>query len=156
MLSWTRIDWSMKMRETSRGVDKKLHVNNYLDTGGITATSRHAEELRKNGFTVKVINYTSKDPDDIFMEIMKERTHEDAIAYTEWIVQNNSILASQFEVNRVMSKFESDYSELQINTVKNVQLILSNMEEGIEKTFVKKSVAEKLGVRPEELGWKTD
>ena len=30
MLYWTRIDWSMKMRETSRAVDKKLLVNNNL------------------------------------------------------------------------------------------------------------------------------
>ena len=28
MLSWNRIDYSMQMRETSRGDDKKLHVNN--------------------------------------------------------------------------------------------------------------------------------
>ena len=28
MPSWIRIDWSMKMRETSRAVDKKLQVNN--------------------------------------------------------------------------------------------------------------------------------
>lgn len=28
MLGWVGIDQPMKMRETSRGVDKKLHVNN--------------------------------------------------------------------------------------------------------------------------------
>lgn len=38
MLSWARIDWPMsnimdlvlQMSESSRGEDKKLHVNNYL------------------------------------------------------------------------------------------------------------------------------
>ena len=30
MLNWVGIDQPMKMRETSRGVDKKLHVNNNL------------------------------------------------------------------------------------------------------------------------------
>lgn len=31
MLNWNRIDYSMKMRETSRAIDKKLQVNNYLN-----------------------------------------------------------------------------------------------------------------------------
>ena len=30
MLAWVGINQPMKMRETSRGVDKKLHVNNKL------------------------------------------------------------------------------------------------------------------------------
>lgn len=30
MLDWTRNDWSMKMSESSRGEDKKLHVNNMV------------------------------------------------------------------------------------------------------------------------------
>ena len=30
MLSWTRIDWSMKMGAIPRGWDKKLNVNNNL------------------------------------------------------------------------------------------------------------------------------
>ena len=29
MLDWVGVDQPMKMRETSRGVDKKLHGNNY-------------------------------------------------------------------------------------------------------------------------------
>ena len=29
MLDWVGIDQPMKMRETSRGVDKKLHGNNF-------------------------------------------------------------------------------------------------------------------------------
>ena len=33
MLNWARIDWQMQMRETSRGVDKKLHDNNNLKFG---------------------------------------------------------------------------------------------------------------------------
>ena len=32
MLAWVGTDQPMKMRETSRGVDKKLHVNNNAKT----------------------------------------------------------------------------------------------------------------------------
>lgn len=34
MLSWARNDWPMKMRETSRGLDKKLGGKNNLAEGG--------------------------------------------------------------------------------------------------------------------------
>jgi len=34
MLSWAGINRSMKMRETSRAVDKKLQDNNNLSEGG--------------------------------------------------------------------------------------------------------------------------
>ena len=44
MLCWTRIDWSMKMREISRGVDKKLHANNDQNKGVISEIRNNDEE----------------------------------------------------------------------------------------------------------------
>jgi DNA primase len=127
------------------------------DNGGITATSRHAKELRKHGFTVKIINYMGKDPDDIFMSLIEQ--HEDlegAAKHAGEIIKHQAILASQFEVNQVLAKFDSDFTELQLNTVKDVQAILGEMEDGMEKLFVQQRVAERLGVKPSELGWEVE
>jgi DNA primase len=126
------------------------------DVGGIGATMRHAKALRKEGFIVKVINYNGKDPDDIFMEIMEDRTIEEAIAHAEWVVKNNSLLASQFEVNQVLEKFDSDFIELQMNAYRNVQVILDEMEEGIEKAFTQRRVAESLGLNLSHFGWERE
>ena len=40
MLNWNGNDHSMKMRETSRAIDKKLWVNNYLEDGTINAQTK--------------------------------------------------------------------------------------------------------------------
>lgn len=48
MLDWTRIDWSMKMRKTSRAVDKKLLVNNNLDSSVYDAMVRLGQDFKMN------------------------------------------------------------------------------------------------------------
>lgn len=124
------------------------------DGGGISATTRHAKALRKEGFLVKVINYMGKDPDDIFMDILTEMgTGEQADEHTEKLVLKEALLASQFEINRVLSKYESDLTELEMKVMTELQPILDEMEDGVEKAFTKKRVATVLNVNPEDLGW---
>jgi DNA gyrase subunit A len=48
MLNWVGIDQPMKMRETSRAIDKKLWVNNNLDTSVYDAMVRLAQPFSLN------------------------------------------------------------------------------------------------------------
>lgn len=126
------------------------------DGGGIGATSRHAKALRKAGFIVKVINYLGKDPDDIFMKFLQDYSYEEACERVHYLVEKESILASQFEINQVLDKYESALTELEMNTIRNIQPILEEMEDGPEKVFTKKRIARVLGVEPSELGWEEE
>lgn len=154
MLSWTRIDWSMKMRETSRGVDKKLHVNNYLDTGGISATTRHAKALQKAGFVVKVINYLGKDPDDIFLQFIRnaeEHSQEKKENLIEKILHSEAILASQFEVNQILAQFESTLSELKMKTAQEIMPVLRAIPQDVERDIFFEQVSRRLNVSVQTL-----
>ena len=135
----------------------KEHTNTVIlwmdgDAGGIGATMRHAKALREAGFLVKIINYLGKDPDDIFMDAMQSNTFEEACQITGDIVQHKSILASQFEINQIMAKVNSDILEIKLNACKTILPILDEMEEGLEKVFVRRNAAEQLGVTLKELG----
>lgn len=125
------------------------------DHGGITATMRHAKALQKQGFLVKVINYEGKDPDDVFMDAIESSTGiEGAKLYAEAIIRDTAVLASQFEVNQVLNVYKTQATELALQTLRKIEPLLNDMEDGAEKAFVKKRIAEELELNPEDL-WGT-
>lgn len=106
------------------------------DGGGIGATLRHARALEKAGFMVKVINYLGKDPDDIFMRCMEGRTHEEAVKWAKWTVDNNTMFASQFELNQVLNKFDMQMIELKMRACQEVLPILEQIpNDGFKDVF---------------------
>lgn len=123
------------------------------DDGGIGATLRHAKALRKEGFIVKVVNYLGKDPDDIFMEIL-ENDIEDKESHVEELIGRVSLLASQFEIDRVLSRYESHATEIKMRTVQEILPILQELDGEAELAFSRSMVARRLGVEPMELGWR--
>lgn len=116
------------------------------DTGGITATQRHAKALKDEGFTVKIVNYFGKDPDDIFFDIINTIPEEDQIAHTEKLLHAESILDSQFYINRVLERLESEMSAIQLRAVKEIKPVLDDIEDKGELAIYKRQVARRLGV----------
>lgn len=124
------------------------------DTGGITATTRHAKALRQNGFIVKVINYLGKDPDDIFLSIINDMgCGEETEAYVEKLVMTESVLASQFEIDRVLTQYESQLTELKMRTIRNIYPVLEEIGTVEETAFSKSMIVKRLGVSLKEFGW---
>lgn len=112
------------------------------DNGGIGATIRHAKELRKHGFIVKVINYDGKDPDDIFFDMIKEGRGSEV----DELVKSEAILASQYEVQLAMSKYHSKAMELKIRTIRELKPMIDSMENKVEQEVFLTQIAEQLGV----------
>lgn len=126
------------------------------DVGGIGATTRHAKVLRQHGFIVKVINYSGKDPDDIFLQILNEEdTIEKAIQKAEWIVQHNVRLASQFEVDQILSRYESQLTELRMKAVMEIEPILDGIDGVAEAAFSRQMASQRLGVMLKDLDWES-
>jgi DNA primase len=124
------------------------------DHGGITATLRHAKALRKEGFIVKVINYNGKDPDDIFADIIDNEGYgKEGRAYAEKLVETESLLASQYEIDRIVSHYESQLTELKIKTISQITPVLEEMDGVAERAFSKAMVARRMDVPPGDLGW---
>ena len=121
------------------------------DTGGITATQRHAKALKEQGFTVKIVNYFGKDPDDIFFDIINNVPEEEAAEYAEKLVHAESILDSQFYINRVLERLESEMSAIQLRAIREVRPVLNDIEDKGELAIYKKQVARRLGVEIEDL-----
>lgn len=120
------------------------------DQAGINATSRHAKVLQKAGFIVKVINYLGKDPDDVFMDILLNHK-EDMQDYTEKLVLTQSVLASQFEINQILSRFDSQVAELKMKICREVMPILSDIPQSIEKDIFYEMVSRRIDVSVETL-----
>lgn len=60
MLSWNGIDRSMKMKETSRAIDKKLSVNNYLKTATLVARTVNMIENGIRPSNILLFTFTKK------------------------------------------------------------------------------------------------
>lgn len=121
------------------------------DHGGIQATLRHAKALQKEGFLVKVINYQGKDPDDLFLHGLAGGDLKSAKLYAEALVRDTPVLASQFEVNQVLNVYKTQVTELALQTLKKIEPLLGDMEDGAEKAFVKKRVADELELKSHDL-----
>lgn len=124
------------------------------DGGGIGATTRHAKALQKAGFVVKVINYLGKDPDDIFLQFIRNAQEhsqgkkEDLI---EKIVHSEAILASQFEVNQILAQFESTVSELKMKTAQEIMPVLRAIPQDVERDIFFEQAARRLDVSVQTL-----
>jgi DNA primase len=110
------------------------------DTGGIEATTRHAKALQDEGFLVKILNIRDKDPDDVFMEMMKNK--QDAC---EWI-EENAILSTQFEIERVMIKHLSRMNELTIKAIREIRPIAMKISDRDERDTYLAMIANQLHV----------
>jgi DNA primase len=115
------------------------------DQAGIEATIRHAKALQKEGLLVKILNVRDKDPDDVFMEMLKDK--RDAC---EWI-EENAVLASQFEIQKIMMTHMSRMNELIMNTIKAVKPIAMSIPEGDERDVFLSQIAHQLHIPLETL-----
>lgn len=116
---------------------KNIYVWLDGDAGGINATLRHLDALRKEGFLIKVIYTPRQDPDDVIMEV------KDGLE--EWIL-SHGILAGQFQINMVMEKFHSDLTELKLKTIQDVKQVLQGMESSAERMIYCNQIAHQLSV----------
>lgn len=121
------------------------------DGGGIGATLRHAKSLEKAGLMVKVINYLGKDPDDIFMRCMEGRTTEEAIKHAKWTVDNNAMFASQFELNQVLNRFDTQILEMKMRACQEVLPILETIPDDGHKDIYYEMVSQRIDVGIEVL-----
>lgn len=121
------------------------------DSGGINATTRHAKALQKSGFTVNIINYLGKDPDDIFLDILKDEELELAKDTAQHIIETECLLASQFEVNQIVNRFESKLAELKIQTAKEIAPVLRSIPQDAERDVFFEQVSRRIDVSVQTL-----
>jgi DNA primase len=136
--------------------DKQIEIlKKYTDTiilwldgdgGGIGATTRHAKVLRKDGFIVKVINYLGKDPDDVFTDLIDKFGIEKAIESVQVILDEQSVMASQFDIKQAMSQFDSIVMEHKLRTVRQIKPIIDQLDDKTEYEVFLEQVAKRLDV----------
>lgn len=118
---------------------KNIYVWLDGDAGGVGAVLRHMDPLRKEGFIVKVIYTPGADPDDICVQ------YKDQL---EQFIMDNALLAGQFEIDLLMSKFRSDMTELKLRAIHQVRATLSRIESVLERQVYCNQIAHELSVEP--------
>lgn len=118
---------------------KNIYVWLDGDSGGVGATLRHLDSLRKEGFIVKVIYTPGADPDDVVSQY-KEGIEE--------FILNSAMLAGQFEIDLVMNKFRSDLTEVKLRAVHHVRSILAGIDSAAERQIYANQIAHELSVAP--------
>ena len=149
MPSWTRTDWSMKMRETSRGVDKKLHVNNKL---------KDVEDIIKDLYIAAGRDIEKTQKGIVFLDEFDKVKANDARADNKDVngkaVQQSILkMIEGTEMDVKLNKLEA--KSIKIDT-SNILFILGGafvgLEEIINKRLKKGSVGIGFGGKPEAKG----
>jgi DNA primase len=110
------------------------------DSAGISATLRHLDPLRAQGFIVKVINESNADPDEIIMNLREN---------TEAWVHSNAIMAGDFEISILMNKYRSQVSELKMKTARDLFHIVKRIGNKLEHQIYLSQICHDLGVDKE-------
>jgi DNA primase len=110
------------------------------DQAGINATLRHLDPLRAQGFLVKVIIEPNADPDEVIMNLRE--------GIEAW-VQDHAIMAGDFEISILMTKYRSQVSELKMKTAHELMSILKRIDNKLEQQIYLSQICHDLGVDKE-------
>lgn len=106
------------------------------DQGGDTAVLRSLDGLRAAGINVSIISTPGQDPDDVIPNLENPE---------EW-VQENKVLAGQFELDLILGKYRSESNELRFKVIKQLKPIFERMTNETEKEIYASQAARDMGI----------
>lgn len=114
------------------------------DRAGIQASLRNAHLLRSKGIVVRILNVPGADPDEVLWKLIKreEDPEEAALAFVEREAQ----LASHYQINEMLGRYEAKVMELKTEALDEIQEVLENINSQSERALATQLVKQRLSL----------